>query len=397
MATTGTQGASQERSETRSLVLAASTISLGSSLACLGVVWAFLPAHKSLWVVLMKWDARWYQTIALHGYSWNPNSTAQQTPNFFPLYPLFERAGHAITGLPISHVAVVSSIVFQAVAAALLALIARDQGASKSEALAWVTMFLISPPVVADIMGYYSALLCVLCFVALYLAPRGHIWLAAVAIGLASAANPLGVAFAAGLITWELIRIATSRSLNWGSVARLVGQGLVSVSGLIGYCLYLLVAFRDPLAFYQATKGWSVPVGLPTVVGRILSFEPLRGAVTSWAAAPYGPAVNFLLDAVVALVVVALIVALVAIGDEATNFGFWLLVFAFLLLQALSARWSSEIGAMRILLPVAFGVGSVGPVRRFLTRVPVFFVVSVLLLATTTFLLQHLATGQWLD
>ena len=98
-----------------------------------------------------------------------------------------------------------------------------------------------------------------------------------------------------------------------------------------------------------------------------------------------------------ALVVVALIVALVAIGDEATNSGFWLLVFAFLLLQALSARWSSEIGAMRILLPVAFGVGSVGPVRRFLTRVPVFFVVSVLLLATTTFLLQHLATGQWLD
>ena len=110
------------------------------------------------------------------------------------------------------------------------------------------------PPVVADIMGYCSALLCVLCFVALYLAPRGHIWLAAVAIGLASAANPLGVAFAAGLITWELIRIATSRSLNWGSVARLVGQGLVSVSGLIGYCLYLLIAFRDPLAFTKRRR-----------------------------------------------------------------------------------------------------------------------------------------------
>ena len=126
MATTGTQGASQERSDAL-IGSRSSTISLGSSLACLGVVWAFLPAHKSLWVVLMKWDARWYQTIALHGYSWNPNSTAQQTPNFFPLYPLFERAGHAITGLPIRHVAVVSSIVFQAVAAALLALIAHNR------------------------------------------------------------------------------------------------------------------------------------------------------------------------------------------------------------------------------------------------------------------------------
>jgi hypothetical protein len=381
----------------RKVVLVAVAISLASSLACLLVVRAFLPPHESLWLDLMKWDARWYRMIALHGYSWSPTSTAQQTPNFFPLYPLFERAAHAVTGLPISHIAVFSSIVFQAVSAVLLTLIARDQGASEREALLWLAMFLVSPPVVADIMGYYSALFCVLCFLAIYLVPRGHTWLAAVAMGLASAANPLGVAFAAGLVTWQLMGLVTSRTLSWAALARLTGQALVSVSGLLGYILYLLVAFRDPLAFYQATKGWSVPVAIPTVLGRILSFEPVRGSITSWAAAPYGPAVNFLLDAVVALAVVALIVALVALGGAARNFGFWVLVFAFLLLQALSARWGSEIGAMRILLPVVFGVAAVGPVRRLLTRPPVFVVVTLCLMAMTGFLLQHLATGQWLD
>jgi hypothetical protein len=364
---------------------------------CLVVVWILLPAHKSLWHVLMMWDAKWYRNVALHGYSWNPKLSRQQNPNFFPLYPLFERAGHAITGLPISRIAVASSILFQAVAAVFLVLIARYEGASGREALAWLTLFLVSPPVVADIMGYYSALFCVLFLLAIYLAQRRRLWLAALAIGIASAANPLGVAFGAGLVTWVLVGLVATRSVTWRSLLRLLAQAAVSVCGLIGYALYLLVAFRDPLAFYKATKGWSLPLPLATVLGRILTFEPVRGSVTRWAASPYGSAVNFLLDAVVALAVVALIIALVATGRAVNNLGFWLIVFAFLLLQALSARWGSEIGAMRILLPVVFGAGALGPARRVLSRPFAFTVLLLMLTATTVFLLQHLATGQWLD
>jgi hypothetical protein len=366
-------------------------------LACLLVVRILLPPHRSLWHVLMMWDAFWYRDIALHGYSWNPRFTGQQNPNFFPLYPLFERASRFLTGLPISRLAVASSILFQAVAAALLTLITSEQGATRREALAWVTLFIVSPPVVADIMGYYSSLFCVLFFLSIYMAQRGRLWLAALAVGLAGAANPLGVAFAAGFTTWALVGLVATRSVTWRSLARVGGQALVSVCGVIGYALYLLVAFRDPLAFYQATKGWSVPLPLVTVLGRIVTFEPVRGSVTRWAASPYGSAVNFLLDALVALAVVALIIALVALGDAVRNLGFWLVVFAFLLLQALSARWGSEIGAMRILLPVVFGAGALGPLRRVLTRPVVFTVLLIVLMATTAFLLQHLATGQWLD
>lgn len=385
------------RAETRRLATTAVALSLVSSCVCLLVVWILLPPHKSLWHVLMMWDARWYRNVALHGYSWNSRLSRQQNPNFFPLYPLFERAGHVITGLPISRIAVASSILFQAVAAVLLVLIARGAGATRREALAWLTLFLVSPPVVADIMGYYSALFCVLFLLAIYMAQRDRLWLAALAIGLASAANPLGVAFAAGLVTWVLVGLVATKSLTWRSLVRLGAQAAVSVCGVIGYALYLLVAFRDPLAFYQATKGWSLPLPLATVLGRILTFEPVRGSVTRWVASPYGSAVNFLLDAIVALAVVALMIALVATGGAVKNLGFWLIVFAFLLLQALSARWGSEIGAMRILLPVVFGAGALGPARRVLTRPGVFAVLLLILMATTAFLLQHLATGQWLD
>jgi len=342
-------------------------------------------------------DAVWYRHIALFGYSWNPHSNAQQTPNFFPLYPLLERGARVLTGLPISKIAVASSILFQAGAAAILALIAAGCGASEREALTWVTLFVVSPPVVFDIMGYYSAVFCVLCFAAIYFAQRGQPWLVALALGFASAANPLGIAFTGGFMTWAIIGLVSTSSFTRRSLLRLGAQGLVSVSGVIGYGLYLQVAFGNPLVFYQATKGWSVPVPIGTLVARVVTFEPLRASVTLWAASPYGSQVNFLFDALAALAIVALIIALVAVGDAVYNFGFWLLVFAFLLLQALSTRWGSEIGALRILVPVAFGAGAVAPVRRALTRPKVSAVIFVVFVALTAFLLQHLATGQWLD
>lgn len=385
------------RVNTLLLAATAALLSLVSSLLCLLVVWVLLPFHKSLGHVLMMFDAVWYRHIALFGYSWNPHSNAQQSPNFFPLYPLVERGARLLTGLPISKIAVGSSVAFQAVAAAILALIAVERGSGEREALTWVTLFVVSPPVVFDIMGYYSALFCVLLFMSIYLAQRGKSWLVALALGLASAANPLGIAFAGGFVTWAMIDLVSTRSLTRHSLLRLGGQGLVSVSGVIGYGLYLQVAFGSPLVFYQATKGWSVPVPLGTVVARIITFEPLRASVTDWAASPYGSQVNFLFDALAALAVVALIIALIAVGDAVHNLGFWLLLFAFVLLQALSARWGSEIGALRILLPVAFGAGVVTPVRRMVTRPAMSVVLFVLFVALSTFLLQHLATGQWLD
>src|SRR5260370_37231972 len=53
---------------------------------------AFTPQYRALpfldaWI---RWDARWYETIALHGYSFSER--AQSSVAFFPLYPLLMRA-----------------------------------------------------------------------------------------------------------------------------------------------------------------------------------------------------------------------------------------------------------------------------------------------------------------
>ena len=392
-----TQPTLLRRSQARRLPLAAASLSLITSVILLVIVRTLLSPSESLWGVLMGWDASWYRDIALHGYSWNPHSAAAQNPAFFPLYPLFERAGHALTGLSIDSIAIGSSVLFQAGAAAVLVLIARGQGATERQALLWVTLYLVSPPAVFDIMGYYSAFFYALCFLALLFAQRGRPWIVALALGLASGMNALGVAFAGGFVVWSLIELLSTRSVNWRSTVTLGGRVIVSLSGFLGYALYLLLRFGNPLIFYQALKAWTLPRPASTVVLRIVTLEPVRSSFTQWAAVPYGRNTSFLIDAVAALAVVALIVAVAVTGGGVRTFGFWIVVFAFLVVQVQSARWGSEESTTRFLLPIGFGVGAIAPVCRTLTRPSVYAVTVLVLLAGTALFLQHLASGQWID
>jgi len=123
----------------------------------------------------------------------------------------------------------------------------------------------------------------------------------------------------------------------------------------------------------------------------------VRSSFTQWAAVPYGWNTSFLIDAVAALAVVALIVALAVTDGGFRVLGVWLVVFAFVLVQVQTARWGSEIATTRYLLPICFGVGAVAPVRRFLTQPGVFAVLSLVLLVGTAIFVQHLVTGQWID
>lgn len=377
----------------RRLPVHAGLVSVAASLLSALVVRLLLSPGETLRGVLMSWDASWYEGVALRGYSWNPHSALQQNPAFFPLYPMLERAAHVATGIPADFVAIGSSIVFQAVAAVLLALIARQHGASDRAALLWVTLFAVSP-VTLDIQGYYSALLCMLCFLALWLVDSGRPWPAAAALGLAGATNPLGIAFAVGFIVSRGTGLVSTRSVTRRSAAVLVGQALLSVSGIVGYMLYLFARFGDPLAFYRAQAAWTLPVPLPTELARILTFSPVRLSVTQWLASPYGTATTYLVDGLVALAIAGLVVALVATRGSARTFAFWLVLMAFLVVQVQSARWGTEIATTRLLLPVGFGVAAIDPIRRALTRPRVLLVLVPLLILATVFMLHRLATGQ---
>jgi len=220
---------------------------------------------------------------------------AQQTPNrpqLLPPLPLLERGARVLTGLPIKQDRRGVEHPLQAGAAAILALIAAGCGASEREALTWSRC---SSSALQSSSTSWATTARVLRAVlrAHLLAQRGQPWLVALALGFASAANPLGSP------SPRIHDLGDNRSrlhelVHPAFVASTRSQGLVSVSGVIGYGLYLQVAFGNPLVFYQATKGWSVPVPIGTLVARVVTFEPLRASVTLWAASPYGSQVNFL-------------------------------------------------------------------------------------------------------
>ena len=387
------------RAPAAGLPITAAVLSIASSVILLLVLDVLLPARKSIWTALMDWDGNWYQGIAAHGYSWNPASTRGQNVVFLPLFPLLERAGHLLTGLSIQDVGVGSSILLQAAAAAVLVRIAQSGGSTDRQSLLWAVLYLVSPPAVFDIMGYYSALFCLLCFLGIRFVQLGRPWRAAVAFGLASATNPLGLAAAGGFVIWRLIHL--DRPVHPDRFGRTLalacGQALVSVSGILAYALYLGIRFGDPLAFYQANKGWVPTLPLATVVARVASFETVHWSVTEWVVSPTPAATSFMMDAVVTLLIVALIVALGVSKGGLRTLEFWFMVLALLLVQVQSARWGRELSTTRLLVPLAFGATAGVRLSRVFARPVVFFVTLVVLCAGTAVFLQHLAAGQWID
>jgi hypothetical protein len=374
-------------------------VSVLSSVALLGIAELLVRSSQSgdLWRFLMGWDGHFYEEIARTGYHWNSASAAQQDVNFFPLFPLLERSGQLVTRLPIHLVAIGANIILQGGATVALVLVVESSGGSRREAVLFAIFFLVTPTIVYDIMGYYSALFIFLLFLAALLELRGHLLGAAVAIGLLCATNPLGIAVAAALFLTSLIEAIEDRALRPLDLCRLVVRTAISLSGLAAFAAYLLVRFGDPIAFYQAAAAFSPPMPLLTEVERIVSFESIRHAVLSWAMMPYGRNTSFAIDAMSGLVVLVVIAVLLFERGAWKSFLFWLVVFSFLLVQLQSARQGTEVGTTRYLSPVVLLVGTNERLRRACTGRLAAAVILVVSLAGLAFFLQRLVTGQWID
>ncbi len=389
-------GSIARRLQPRTLAAAAAVLSLLSSAACLVTLDIFLPGRSSLSAALMQWDAGWWRAVALHGY-WNPaNALNGRHVVYFPLLPLLERFGRDVTGsLELFVVGV--NIAAQAVAAVLLFYIARHNGAKDGEALGWVALFVVSPPVVFDVMGYDIALLTLFLVAALFLAQRHHPWWAAVALGLSSATNPIGIAFAAGFAVWSMIELVRAPALSGRSLPSFVGQIGVSFSGILAYMLYLQVRFDAPFSFYEAARFWAPDRPFGVMMGRILTFRPVRGSILRFVAEPYGAHTSQLIDAGATVVVMALVIGLFVSEGGVRTLGFWTLAAVLLLAQVESSRLGFEESTTRFVLPAAFGAGAVASVCRLLTRPVALAIAAVVLAAGTVFFLHNLATGQWVD
>jgi hypothetical protein len=213
-----------------------------------------------------QWDSGWYYRIASEGYSFAGRH--QSTVAFFPLYPLVMRAANVVVG----NVYVAGILVTFAAGAAASGLLMAWLRDRMSPAAAWTclaTVFLYPYAFFLYGVVYADALFFVTVLAAFLLLEADHPVLAGLAGALATAARPVALVLVVALAVRALERRGALRPAmgGWLDRRRLrpADAGvLLSVLGLVAWCLYLWHRFGDPFAFATAESGWQQSPGPST-------------------------------------------------------------------------------------------------------------------------------------
>ena len=221
----------------------------------------------------VRWDAGWYLAIANDGYFYLPGT--QSSVAFFPAYPLLLRAVDWVVGDPFLAGMLVTWTC--GLGAALLYWRWCRRRMAPAAATTALALLMVFPYAWFFHFSIYAdALFIVAVLGSFTLLDGDHPWLAGLVGVLATAARPVGLAVAVGLVVRALERRGALR-LPGGALARVrlplalrrdrlrgADAGvLVSLGGLGAYCAYLGVRFGDPLAFaaVQGAPGWEQEAG----------------------------------------------------------------------------------------------------------------------------------------
>ena len=222
-----------------------------------------------------QWDSGWYFRIATDGYSYIPGR--QSTVVFFPAYPLLMR----VTGGVVGDTYVAGVLVTLAAgigAVSLLAVWLRDR---LTPAAAWSAVLLfVLYPYSFFLFGavYADAVFVAAAIAAFVLLEQDHPWLAGLAAAVATAARPMGVILAVGLVLRAVERrrpkAEAEAEAGAGSAAGVKAPGgrrylsdagvLLALAGVGAFSLYLWSRFGDPLAFLTGQEAWEQEAGPAT-------------------------------------------------------------------------------------------------------------------------------------
>jgi len=172
----------------------------------------------------VHWDGSWYDTIARDGYSYTPGQ--QSSVAFWPSYPLVLRA----IGIVIPNISVVGVFVTVLSGFAAVLLFHRWCRLKLSIAAANTAVaLLVVYPYAWYLFGpVYADALCLAAALAAFLAlERDHLWLAAMAGMLASAARPVGAIVAVALV----IRLVEMRRASGTPLCRRDAPVLLALPG----------------------------------------------------------------------------------------------------------------------------------------------------------------------
>jgi len=228
--------------------------------------------------ILLTKDGLWYADIAVHGYHWDAlrGGSMQQNAAFFPLYPMLEWVVIKLTGgyqpLPLVALGLVfgvwSNFAFSRLAARLL----------PGRSARWATAFFIFWPASCFLaMGYPTGLINLCAVATLHHLVDGRRLRAAIWCGIGAAMAPsmvfMAFAYCALSAAWWL-----QASRKPVELAKLCGGALITVSGVIGFIIFLQLRFHHPFAFVTAQGAWRDPVDVPEHLFRM--FNPYWYAFT---------------------------------------------------------------------------------------------------------------------
>lgn len=186
----------------------------------------------------LRWDTGWYMTVAEQGYAHDLNTA------FFPLYPLMMRAlalvvrNTFLAGLLISQTSWFGCMV-------VLYRLIQDDTQDQSCTRRTVLYFSIFPTAFFLCAAYNESLFIFCLLLSFYGMRKGHWWLAGIAGALAVATRSAGVflalPFAYEYARQHQFRLRSIRlSFLWCALIPLT---------MLGYMLFCLVRFHDPLIF----------------------------------------------------------------------------------------------------------------------------------------------------
>ena len=224
---------------------------------------------------LLSWDGLWYLDIARHGYVWNPSLGVllkhYENPAFYPLYPLIERVIIDITGSSTPWLILLPGIIFGV--ASVFAFHHLALRVIPGRRARWATLlFAFWPASVYCMMGYPVGLINLFVIAAFGAYIEGRLWRAALWCGIGAAAAPTVQFAAMGLCLDQGLRWLARRA-PIRDIPRLIGFGIVSISGLIAFVLYQAVMLHDPFVFLKAQGAWGVPPPLRQHLLRLI--DPL--------------------------------------------------------------------------------------------------------------------------
>jgi hypothetical protein len=259
----------------RALVFAAGVVSLW--LANEG---AIDPVYAS-GVPLVAWDSLHYREILVTGYGPAPSAALA----FFPLYPLAAR----LLTPPLTPEAALLAVANACTLAGLaVAYVWARVFVSADVARAGTLLTAVYPPA-AFLSAAYTEGPFLLLVALTFLAMARRAWLgAALACGAATACRPTGAALAA--VMW--LGAAADLWRRWFDVKtllKLVGLGLLAISGLIAYEIFMWARYGDPLVYLEIQKYWNEPpVPRPPAPGAHVGdpisggLDAIRNALAPW-------------------------------------------------------------------------------------------------------------------